>query len=242
MNLFGEAIEHIELSKIIPFLPKNTEPDACNVFLSKIVENIQIKMKTGMLASAEDLFRFYKEKYKGVGLENRLNSFRTELANWVIFSMVNSRIIEEYGDILNEPALENTLIPLLQNEIVGLENEDKKELSKNSTFSTHYNPEQLNQIRKGLIKKKMIKDISEADFEYLFTSNPITPKMKRLFWEESRPAGHEFLRRVVYQDRHFDFNQVNNCIRFSDGKLLDSNCRSTARYKNNDLFNPMLYV
>ena len=117
-----------------------------------------------------------------------------------------------------------------------------KEISNNTTFSTRYTPEELNRIRKRLIAGKMIKPISEADFEYLFTSNPVTPKMKRLFWLESRPAGHEFLKRVVYDDRHFDFNQVNNCIKFSDGKLLDSNCRSTAQYKNDDLFNSILNV
>jgi hypothetical protein len=240
MKLFEEAIEHIELSKIIPFLPKDAEPEACNVYLSKLVEYIQVKLNAGMLASAEDLFRFYKEKYDDLGRESRLKSFQEELAQWETFGMINSCIAKEYGDILNEPGLEKKLIPLLQKEIDAIENEDNKETGKNTTFTTRYDQAQLNQIRKRLIAKKMIKDISQADFEYLFTSNPVIPKMKRLFWAESRSSGHEFLRRVVYDDRQFDFNQVNQCIKFSDGKLLDSNCRSKAQYKNDDLFKGMV--
>ena len=125
MKLFAEEIEHIELSRIIPFLPKNKEPEACDIYLSKIVEYIQIKLNSGILASAEDLFRFYKEKYEDLGRENRLKSFQEELAHWETFGMINSCIAEEYGDILNEPGLENKLIPLLQKEIDAIENEDK---------------------------------------------------------------------------------------------------------------------
>ncbi|MDP3446070.1 MAG: hypothetical protein Q8T08_24680, partial [Ignavibacteria bacterium] len=110
------------------------------------------------------------------------------------------------------------------------------------TFITGYEPEQLKTIRERLIKAKIIGQISEKEFVYLFTAKPISKTMKRLDWKESRPLGHEFLKRVVYSKSNFDFNQVNDCIKSKDGKLFDSNCKSTAPYKCNIKLNPILAV
>jgi hypothetical protein len=108
------------------------------------------------------------------------------------------------------------------------------------TFKTGYITMQLNTIRERLIFAGMIENISEDDFIYLFTERPLSDRMVRLKWKQSLSLCHEFLKRVVYEEEKFDFRQINACIAFPEGKKLDSNNKSTAQYKNDDLLNPIL--
>ena len=100
------------------------------------------------------------------------------------------------------------------------------------TFSTEYTHERLKPIRQGLIKEKIIGNISEEDFQYLFTAKPITDKMKRIEWGRFMAFGHSFLARTVYHEDNFDFKQVNKCIKFPKGKILDSCHKSKAQYES----------
>lgn len=127
----------------------------------------------------------------------------------------------------------------VEDSIKKIKNEQLDNLPK--TFKTDYNPQQLNTIRERLIKAKIIDHITKNDFEYLFTKKPRITEMKFINWEEKRPLGHEFLKRVVYRNEKFDFKQVNDCIKSQDGKLFDSNCKSTAVYKN-DILNSILDI
>jgi hypothetical protein len=108
------------------------------------------------------------------------------------------------------------------------------------TFKTNYINTQLNIIRERLINAKIIENISENDFIYLFTEKPVNKGMVSIKWKESLSLCHEFLRRVVYAGVEFDLKQVNDCISFPGGKKLDSNNKSTALYKNDDILNPVL--
>lgn len=108
------------------------------------------------------------------------------------------------------------------------------------TFKTDYISLQLGTIRERLLFAGMIDNIPEDDFIYLFTERPVTGKVIRLKWKQSLSLGHEFLKRVVYKEEKFDFRQINACITFPGGKKLDSNNKSTAQYKNDDLLNPIL--
>lgn len=110
------------------------------------------------------------------------------------------------------------------------------------TFLTGYTLPQLNTIRERMINAKLISDISKNNFVYLFTEQSITKKMIRIEWKESKPLSHEFLSRVVYHDKQFNFKQVNECIIYPKGKKLDSHDKSTAQYKNKDILNPILNV
>jgi hypothetical protein len=108
------------------------------------------------------------------------------------------------------------------------------------TFKTSYITMQLNTIRERLIFAGIIESISEGDFVYLFTERPLIERMIRMEWKQSLSLGHEFLRRVVYDQEKFDFKQINYCITFPGGRKLDSNNKSTAQYKNDDILNPVL--
>jgi len=108
------------------------------------------------------------------------------------------------------------------------------------TFKTGYIIMQLNTIRERLIFAGIIERISEDDFVYLFSERPVTEGMIRMEWKQSLSLGHEFLKRVVYEGDNFDFKQINYCIAFPGGKKLDSNNKSTAQYKNDDVLNPIL--
>ena len=108
------------------------------------------------------------------------------------------------------------------------------------TFKTGYITMQLNTIRERLIFAGIIASISENDFIYLFTERPLSDYMIRMEWKQSLSLCHEFLRRVAYEREKFDFKQINSCIAFPGGRKLDSNNKSTAQYKNDDILNPIL--
>lgn len=119
---------------------------------------------------------------------------------------------------------------------------DKDNKSNKLTFVvTEYTENQLNIIATRLIKEKIIDPISTSNFIYLFTGQEITEHMKSISWKESRPLAHEFLRRVVYGEDKFNMKQVNECIKFLENKKLDSNDKSTAQYKFNDILDKILY-
>ena len=73
--------------------------------------------------------------------------------------------------------------------------------------------------------------ISEADFKYLFTGQPLSPDMVKLCWNGSRSLCHDFLSRVVFKGCSFNYRQANNCISFKAGRKLDSNDKSKAQWK-----------
>lgn len=119
-----------------------------------------------------------------------------------------------------------------------IKKEDVIEL-KTFTGST-YSKDQLNTIRVRLIDRKIIDRISEADFLYLFSGQPIFKLMNTIKWKKKRPLGHSFLKIVVYNEHEFDFNQVNACIKCQDGKLFDSNNKSTSQFRNDDILKIIL--
>jgi len=124
-------------------------------------------------------------------------------------------------------------------EVQNFENNlDEDDLPK--TFKSNFNPEQLIKI-KGKMIGEIISKISDDDFVYLLTEKPITENMRRLYWKESLPLCHAFLTKVVYGAGQFNFKQVNECIKFPDGKKLDSN-HKTSSYRNNDILDPILKV
>ncbi len=100
---------------------------------------------------------------------------------------------------------------------------------------TEFENEQLIVIKKRLVDKKIIESISDADFLYLFTGQPIKKTLKKLIWKGSRPFAHEFIKRVVFGDKKFNFITINQCISFPNSKELNSNDKSKAEYKNDTL-------
>ena len=108
------------------------------------------------------------------------------------------------------------------------------------TLKANCNTDQLRTIRMRLISNKVIGDITEKDFLYVFTNQQQINGINALKWKISHKLGHEFLKRLVYKDRQFDFGQINACIKYADGKKLDSNDKSTAQYKNDTVLNPIL--
>ena len=241
MNLFDEKAEHIELERIIPFVNECCDEKEGERYLSVALELIRITMTNGQYTVGEALYRFYETKYGSLEPEKRMDSFREELKLWQEYVEINNRIATDFGENFNHPDIEKVLIPLLSDEVNRSESEEPPQSTtgKGRTFNTGLTPAALDQIRVKLIKR-MTKDITMADFEYLFTGKPLKNKMKKLQWLASRPIAHEFLRRVVYGEGQFDFRQVNECMQFRDGKLLDSNCKSRAEYKNDDFFGDWL--
>jgi len=110
------------------------------------------------------------------------------------------------------------------------------------TFNTSYTPSQLKTIRKNLITEKIISNITEDDFLYLFTGLPIKENMTQLNWKKSVSFAHFFLSKVVYCGVNFDTKQVKQCITFPDGKELDSNSKSRSQYKNEEILQRILDV
>ena len=236
MDLFDEKAEHIKLARIIPFLNECCDEKEREGYLS--AEFIRITIKDGQDTVGEELYRFYKTKYGSLEPEKRLDSYRDELKQWQRYVEINNRIAADFGENFNHPDIEKVLIPLLTDEVNRYESEEPPESTqgKGRTFSTGLTSGELDHIRIIMTNKRMAKDIAKADFEYLFNGKPIKNRMKQLYWLASRPLAHEFLKRMVYGEGQFDFRQVNECMRFRGGKLLDSNCRSRAVYKNNDFF------
>jgi hypothetical protein len=111
-----------------------------------------------------------------------------------------------------------------------------------NTFKTDYTLSQLKTIRERLIKTRLIDNISENAFIYIFTGKPITKRMKRIIWKKKPPLGHSFLKRVVYQNEQFNFKQIEECFIFPKGHILDSNDKSRSDYSHNDILNPILNV
>jgi hypothetical protein len=128
------------------------------------------------------------------------------------------------------------VIKILEDSMKPVHGPDKS----STTFKTDYIIMQLNTIRERLMSAGLIESISENDFIFLFTERPVTGSMVRMEWKQSLSVCHEFLRRVVYKEEKFDFRQINSCIAFPGGKKLDSNNKSTAQYRNDDILNPVL--
>lgn len=177
---------------------------------------------------------------------NLYNAFRIEVGN--ILENRKNNIISKNEKKIKSLEEENTRNKML---ITGLNNLIIKETSKYKnkddgfsdlkTFSqSAYTKIQLNTIRERLIKENITDRISESDFFYLFNGNPITESMKTLKWEKSLPLAHTFLKRFVYTNTNFNMIQVNECIKFKNGKKLDSNNISTSQYRHGDILNPIL--
>lgn len=110
------------------------------------------------------------------------------------------------------------------------------------TFLTTYLPNQLDIIRRKSIKAKIFDNISENDFVYLFTGQPILKEMKRLEWRKPKPLCHTFLLRMVYHESHFDYKQVNDCIKLQKGRKLVSQDKSQSKFRHKDILDPIFNI
>jgi len=98
------------------------------------------------------------------------------------------------------------------------------------TFSTRLNEKQLKALYQGLVKNNYINSIGMENFIYLFSNNPITPKMKKATWLKSKKQWHYFLRKAVYEGERFDYGQANMCMVSHDRKPLNSNDKNENGY------------
>jgi hypothetical protein len=182
-----------------------------------------------------NLFNHYKQHFK-YRFPNRLDkNGNTEVPNNRYISLnifnkeIDSNITYDFG--LQE--LQN-LKPELDSYCEKIFNHGKEE-QKGMTFETVYNfvklKEKLNKIRENLLKEKMISHIEQDKFEYLFSVKPRSIEMNRLNWIKTRPYCHTFLSLVIKktikrivkgkEEYFLDFEQINDCIKFPDGKKLD---------------------
>lgn len=106
------------------------------------------------------------------------------------------------------------------------------------TFTSRYN--QLNTIRERLIEEKIIRAISEDNFVYLFTGQPIKKEMNRLEWKASHQLCHLFLSEVAYKGVNFSYKQVDECIKFLNGNKLNHTHKRPPGYKNKDILERIL--
>jgi hypothetical protein len=141
-------------------------------------------------------------------------------------------------NITSKKIIETELFILLENEKTTI---DLPETVKQfRTFKTFLSPEELNTIRLRLIKDEQISKISEADFKYLFSAQPIQPEMVKICWKDSISLCHEFLARLVFIGSKFNYRQANSCIFFKNGNKISSSYKSRAQYKNDDFFSQLL--
>lgn len=118
---------------------------------------------------------------------------------------------------------------------------DKLLENQKQTFKSNYKTTQLEKIRKNFIGVGLISDISENDFLYLFTEQPITSKMTRLIWNGTAPCGIRFLELIVSYEGKFNFKQAQECVEFKNGKLVSQN-RAESNHKCNKILNPLLLL
>lgn len=103
------------------------------------------------------------------------------------------------------------------------------------TFKVNCTTQQLNSIREGLIKAKIIDVISKNDFVYLFTEQPITKKMKRIEWKTFKTTAKYLLNRIVGEG--FSNPIANKCFVLAENpknKIFDSNVEITTSYPDID--------
>jgi hypothetical protein len=89
----------------------------------------------------------------------------------------------------------------------------------------------LNAIREGLIKGKIINNISEKDFTYLFTEQPILKGMKRIEWKSFKAEAKYLLNRMV--GKEFSNPIGNKCFvlaKDQNNEIFDSNVKPATSY------------
>ena len=108
------------------------------------------------------------------------------------------------------------------------------------TFACNLSPAKLSLLCQRMIKKRIIRSISEHEFIYLFSSGLIYKDMTALNWLESISLCHEFLSRTVFIHSKFNYKQVNACIKFADGQKMNSSFQNKSFYKKDDILNELL--
>jgi hypothetical protein len=230
-------------------------PDSTNIDLRYKYINDQVQF-------AIDKFNLFNESLKGVFNLNLADGNKKPLINIFIFT---EQFINELRD--HNPAgikyIDSPLFKIFFESIISYKSlyvsvfgefhypnineveaylKDEPNDKSPKTFKVEYTSPQLNKIRENLINEKIIDNISENDFIYLFTGQPIFNGMKSIKWKKSPPLGHEFLKGVVYHNEQFNYKHVNECIIYPKGHILDSNDKSRSQYRNIEILKRILNV
>jgi hypothetical protein len=106
------------------------------------------------------------------------------------------------------------------------------------TFKGKHSPEQRNKIRLWLIEKRFIENISQDEFEYLFTVNTINEDMPKIIFREAASNARTLLRILVddFEKEKNKINRSNLCITLKNGKKLTRN----TQVAKEDIFKDML--
>lgn len=105
------------------------------------------------------------------------------------------------------------------------------------TFKGKHSPEQRNKIRLWLIEKRFIENISQDEFEYLFTVNIISEDMPKIIFREYASNARTLLRILVddFEKEKNKINRANLCITLKKGKKLTRN----TQVAKEDIFKDM---
>lgn len=227
-----------------------------SAFLSNVQHNsyfpsLRLKLKSNSILDLDEIFKIYYEHCL-IFLKNEENRKLFKSEKRLMPELINQHIEDEkqnYSDsLLIFKQLKDSEIQVFEQinkavlkypEWIKVTHPEVNSIPK-TFLATAYSEIQLKTIRKRLIDNKIIEDISDTEFLYLFTGKPINKTMKRLLWNMKRTLGHSFLEKVVFSDKEFDFKQINECITSKDGKLFDSNNKSTSQYRNDDILNLIL--
>jgi len=98
------------------------------------------------------------------------------------------------------------------------------------TFEGKHTPEQRNNFRLWLISKEIIENISQDEFEYLFTVNKINEGMQTIVFREAAAQARTLLRILVdnfegIPIREKRFVRANLCITLKSGKKISRNTK-----------------
>lgn len=90
------------------------------------------------------------------------------------------------------------------------------------TFKGKHSPEQRNEIRLWLIAKKFIENISQDEFEYLFTVNIIKEDMPSIIFRGSASKARRLLTIVVddFKGKKNEIDRANLCITLKGGNKI----------------------
>ena len=113
-----------------------------------------------------------------------------------------------------------------------IDGQDKSESdSKLITLQSNLSDDQLRQLRKELIREKIIENINAEDFIYLLTGQPITLTMKQINWKHSKVKACVLLGAIV--GKKFINSIANKCFVLAKNrknKIFDSNVKATTGY------------
>ena len=118
---------------IFPLLPSEKDFDDFKIEFRKKSDK-EVKRDGSGISIGENLFKFYKSKYKDLSNDSQIENYYMELKIWNELLIMNELKTVDIDTYINEPEIEKIFIPLLELEINFLQKG-----SKNQTISLSNN-------------------------------------------------------------------------------------------------------